>query len=489
MTIREMRDGVRSGALKARALTEESLKRAKAWQPKINAFISILDESALKRADAIDKIVAMKKDWGPLAGVPIAVKDLLCTEGVRTTAASKILDNFIPPYSSTVVKKLEDAGAIIMGKANLDEFAMGASNENSAYGPVKNPIDLTRVPGGSSGGSAAAVAAAIAPGAIGTDTGGSIREPASFCGITGIKPTYGRVSRYGVVAFASSLDQVGPMAANVLDSALLLEVIAGKDSHDSTSADVPVPKFSETVVDNMKGVKVGLPKEYFVEGVEPEVRAAIDKSVEVLKSQGAQIVNISLPLTSYGIAVYYLVACCEASSNLARYDGVRFGRRSRDSKDIFDLYCRSRGEGFGAEPKRRIMLGTYALSSGYYDAYYKKACQVRRLIRDDFMKAFSQCDVIAGPVTTGPAFKLGEKASDPLAMYLNDIFTLSPSLAGIPGMSVNCGFTKAGLPVGLQLLAKHFEEDKMIRAAFNVEKILGLKQAFGKFAEKLVSHV
>lgn len=479
LTIKKIREGVCKGEFKASALTEESIKRAKEGQPKYNAFITICEKEALERAKEIDKLVAGKKDPGPLAGVPIAVKDMLCTKGIRTTAASKILDNFIPPYSSTVVTRLEQAGAVIIGKTNLDEFAMGASNENSSYGPVKNPHDATRVPGGSSGGSAAAVAARIVPGSIGTDTGGSIREPASFCGVAGIKPTYGRVSRYGVVAFASSLDQVGPMAQNTEDASIILEAISGFDSCDSTSANVSVPKWSTSLQTNMKGMKVGRPKEYFVEGVDPEVRKAIDNSIELMKAQGAQIVDVSLPLTSYGIAVYYLVACCEASSNLSRYDGVRFGHRSKDAKNLMELYCRSRGEGFGAEPKRRIMLGTYALSSGYYDAYYKKACQVRRLIRDDFLKAFTQCDVMVGPVTPSPAFKLGEKISDPLAMYLNDIFTLSPSLAGIPGLSVNCGYTKAGLPVGLQILSKHFEEEKIIRAGHTVETHLGLRSPHG----------
>jgi len=479
LKVKTIRDAVRKGELKARALVEESLKRAKENQSKLNTFITICEKEAIESADRIDKLVTAKKDPGPLAGVPMAVKDLLCTKGIRTTAGSKILDNFIPPYSCTVIQKLEAAGAVIMGKANLDEFAMGASNENSAFGPVKNPLDLTRVPGGSSGGSAAAVAAKIAPGSIGTDTGGSIREPASFCGVVGIKPTYGRVSRYGVVAFASSLDQVGPMAHNTEDAAIILESIAGFDPCDSTTADKPVPPWSSNISNNMKGMKVGKPKEYFVEGVDPEVRKAIDNGIEVMKSQGAEIVDIDLPLTPYGIAVYYLVACCEASSNLARFDGVRFGHRSKDAKDLMDLYCRSRGEGFGAEPKRRIMLGTYALSSGYYDAYYKKACQVRRLVRDDFIKAFQKCDVIVGPVTPAPAFKLGEKVSDPLAMYLNDIFTLSPSLAGIPGLSVNAGFTKSGLPIGLQVLATHFQEEKILRAAHTLESNLGLVNPHG----------
>lgn len=476
LTIKSMGEKVRSGEIKAAALVEESLKLAKKSQGQLNAFITICEEEALKRARQVDQAVADRKDPGPLAGVPIAVKDLLLTKGVKTTAASKILDGFVPTYSSTVIEKLENAGAIIVGKTNLDEFAMGASNENSAYGPVKNPWDLTRVPGGSSGGSAAVVAANITPGSIGTDTGGSIREPASFCGITGIKPTYGRVSRYGVVAFASSLDQVGPMAKNVEDAALMLEVISGKDGHDSTSASVDVPAFSRNIPDDVKGLKIGLPKEYFVDGIEPEVRKAVENSIAVLKSRGAEVVDISLPHTSYGIAVYYIIAPCEASSNLARYDGVRYGFRAQGASDIQDLYTRSRGEGFGPEPKRRIMLGTYALSSGYYDAYYNKACQVRRLIRDDFLKAFAKCDLIATPVTTGPAFKLGEKSADPLKMYLNDIFTLSPSLAGIPALSVNCGYTKEGLPIGLQLMGKHFDESKIIRAGYTVEKHLGLEK-------------
>ncbi|MCC6276992.1 MAG: Asp-tRNA(Asn)/Glu-tRNA(Gln) amidotransferase subunit GatA [Oligoflexia bacterium] len=470
----EIAKKVRSGEVSAKTVATEALARAKNKNKELNAFITLTDDQALEQAEKVDRMVSQKRDPGLLAGVPVGIKDILLTKGVRTTAGSKILENFVPPYSSTVVEKLEAAGAITIGKTNLDEFAMGASNENSAFGPVKNPWDTSRVPGGSSGGSAAAVAARLVPGAIGTDTGGSIREPAAFCGLTGIKPTYGRVSRYGVVAFASSLDQVGPMTHSVQDAALMLQAISGKDPKDSTTAVQAVPDFSKALVKNVKGFKVGLPKEYFADGIEPEVRAAVDNAIAVLKSQGAEIVPLSLPLTSHGIAVYYLIAPCEASSNLARYDGVKYGHRSKDSKDLMDLYCRSRGEGFGAEPKRRIMLGTFALSSGYYDAYYKKACQVRRLLRDDFVKAFKQVDVIAAPVATGPAFKLGEKADDPLAMYLNDIFTLPPSLAGIPALSVNCGFTKSGLPIGFQLMAKHWDEEKIIQAAFTVEQNLGL---------------
>jgi aspartyl-tRNA(Asn)/glutamyl-tRNA(Gln) amidotransferase subunit A len=477
-----IRTNVQSGEFKARILVEESLRRAKSSQASLNSFITICESEALKRADEIDLEISKGRNPGPLAGVPVAVKDMLCTKGIKTTAASKILSNFIPTYSSTVVEKLEAAGAIIIGKTNLDEFAMGASNENSAFGPVKNPWDLTCVPGGSSGGSAAAVAASITPASIGTDTGGSIREPASFCGVTGIKPTYGRVSRYGVIAFSSSLDQVGPIAQNVKDASLLLEVISGKDRRDSTSADVPALDLfslkSKVFSGNVKGLKVGIPKEYFVEGIEPEVRQAVQRSIEILKNQGAEVVEISLPMTEHGIAVYYLIAPCEASSNLARYDGVRFGHRTSHASDIHELYAKSRGEGFGAEPKRRIMLGTYALSSGYYDAYYKKACQVRRLIREDFLKAFTKCDVLITPVAPTAAFKIGEKSADPLKMYLNDVFTLPPSLAGIPGLSINSGFTKTGLPIGTQILANHFREDLMLQAAFAIESNLSQEDSF-----------
>lgn len=469
LTVKTIADRVQKGDLKAQDLVAESLKRAKQSQKDLNAFITI-DDGAIEKAKEVDAAVKAGKKVGKLAGLPIAVKDLLLTKGVRTTAASKILGNFIPPYSATIVKKLEAAGAIIMGKTNLDEFAMGASNENSAFGPVKNPWDLTRVPGGSSGGSAAVVAARVTPASIGTDTGGSIREPANFCGIVGIKPTYGRVSRFGVVAFASSLDQAGPMCATVEDAALVLEAISGKDPRDSTSADVPVPDWSKNIPSDMKGLKVGLPREYFVEGLDPEVEKSVRSAVDILKSAGAQIVDVSLPMTKYGVAVYYIVAPCEASANLSRYDGVRYGYRSKDAGDLDELYKRSRGEGFGAEPKRRIILGTYALSSGYYDAYYKKACQVRRLIRQDYEKAFSQCDVLVTPVTAAPAFKIGEKSDDPLAMYLNDIYTLTAPLAGIPGMSLNCGYSKSGLPIGVQILASHFQEDKIFRAATIIEK-------------------
>jgi len=481
LTVEQIRNRVRKGELKAVDVAQESLKRIKANNPKLNAFITISEELAFEQARAVDEKVRAGRDPGILAGVPVAVKDMLCTKGVRTTAASKILNDFIPPYNATVVEKLVGAGAIVVGKANQDEFAMGSSNENSAFGNVKNPWDLTRVPGGSSGGSAAAVAARLAPAAIGTDTGGSIRQPASFCGITGIKPTYGRVSRYGVIAFASSLDQVGPMTQNVKDAAIMLEAICGKDPKDSTSASIAVPKWSEGLKSDMKGMTVGLPKEYFDEGIEPDVRKAVTRAIDTMKAQGAKVVDISLPLTPYAIGIYYLIATSEASSNLARYDGIRFGHRTKQAGDLDDLYKNSRGEGFGPEPKRRIMLGTYALSSGYYDAYYKKASQARRLLKEDFLKAFNQCDVIACPVTTGPAFRIGEKSSDPLALYLNDIFTLSLNLAGLPGMSVNCGFTESeapqgpGLPIGLQLMSKHFEEDKILRAAYTVEQNLGLK--------------
>ncbi|MBK9293651.1 MAG: Asp-tRNA(Asn)/Glu-tRNA(Gln) amidotransferase subunit GatA [Oligoflexia bacterium] len=469
LSVKTIAEKIQNKELKAQEVVAESLNRAKKSQKDLNSFITICEAEALKKAEQIDKQVSGGKGVGPLCGVPVAVKDILLTKGIKTTAASKILGNFIPPYSSTVVEKLERAGAVIIGKTNLDEFAMGASNENSAFGVVKNPWDLTRVPGGSSGGSAAAVAAKITPASIGTDTGGSIREPANFCGIVGIKPTYGRVSRFGVVAFASSLDQVGPMADTVESAALMLEVISGKDEKDSTSANVAVEEFSKIKAKDVKGLRVGLPKEYFVDGIEADVKKSVEEAIKILKDAGAQVKEISLPMTKHGIAVYYLIAPCEASANLSRYDGIRFGYRSSDATSLEELYKRSRGEGFGAEPKRRIMLGTFALSSGYYDAYYKKACQVRRLIKEDFDKAFTQVDVIVTPVTTGPAFKIGDKSSDPLAMYLNDIFTLPPSLAGIPGISLNCGYTKQGLPIGVQLLSNHFEEAKLIQAGCVIE--------------------
>jgi aspartyl-tRNA(Asn)/glutamyl-tRNA(Gln) amidotransferase subunit A len=406
----------------------------------------------------------------------MGIKDMLCTQGVQTTAGSKILGGFVPPYSATVVERLEKAGAISLGKTNLDEFAMGSSSETSHYGVSRNPWNLDCVPGGSSGGSAAAVAAGMCAASIGTDTGGSIRQPANFCGVVGVKPTYGRVSRFGIVAFASSLDQAGPMTRSVEDAALILEVICGKDAKDATTSTKPVPEFSKHLNKSLKGIKIGLPREYFSDKVSADTQAAVDRTIQAAKAEGAEVVEVSIPLSEYGVPVYYLIATSEASSNLARYDGVRFGYRadfqSDPAKDTEDFYSRTRGEGFGPEVKRRIVLGTYALSSGYYDAYYIKACQVRRLLREQFLAAFQKCDVMLSPVTTHPAFKVGERLQDPLQMYLNDIFTISTNLAGIPGMSLPAGFSREGLPIGVQLSAAHFQEQKMLNVAYALEQQL-----------------
>jgi aspartyl-tRNA(Asn)/glutamyl-tRNA(Gln) amidotransferase subunit A len=400
-----------------------------------------------------------------LAGVPIGIKDVMVTKGVRTTAGSKILENFIPPYDCTVVARLEAAGAIMLGKMNCDEFAMGSSNENSAYGPVRNPRDKSRVPGGSSGGSAAAVAAGMAVATLGSDTGGSIRQPASFCGVVGLMPTYGRVSRYGLIAFASSLDHIGPLTKTVKDTAILLRVIAGHDPLDSTSVDVPVPNYEADLAKPVAGLKIGVPKEYFGEGLDEEVRAAIEAGIVKLRSAGCEIVPISLPHTKYAIPTYYVIATAEASANLARFDGVRYGHRSKDANTLSQMYRKSRDEGFGAEVKRRIMLGTYALSSGYYDAYYIKAQRVRTLLTRDFEEAFQKVDAIVTPTAPTPAFKIGEKSDDPLSMYLADIYTVTADLAGVPGISVPCGQTLSGLPIGLQILGRHFDESTVLRVA------------------------
>lgn len=471
----ELAQKIKAGELKATAVTEAFLDRSKTLNSKLNAFIT-LNEKAVANAEAIDRAINAKKSVGVLAGVPIGVKDLLCTKNLKTTAASKILGNFIPPYSATVVEKLQNAGAVILGKTNLDEFAMGSSNENSAYGPVKNPWALDRVPGGSSGGSAAAVAAQMVPGSIGTDTGGSIRQPASYCGVVGMKPTYGRVSRYGIIAFASSLDQAGPMAADIRDTALMLEAISGHDPHDSTSSKKEVPKFSEHLTEDLKGLTVGRPVEYFGDGIDPEISATVEKAFQAVKARGAKVVDVSVPSVKYGISIYYLVATSEASSNLARFDGVRFGFRAKDARNIEEVYSRSRGQGFGPEVKRRIMLGTYALSSGYYDAYYIKACKARRLLQNDFLKAFKQCDVMLSPVTPLNPFKIGEQINDPLAMYLSDIHTISTNLAGLPGISVPGGFTKSGLPIGVQLTGRHFEEQAILNVGYAIEKNIGLEK-------------
>ena len=435
----------------------------------INSFLALSRERALAQAERVDGLLAKGDDAGPLAGVPVAVKDVFAMRGAPATAGSKILAGWMPPYDATAVTKLEAAGAVILGKLNCDEFAMGSSNENSAYGPVRNPRALDRVPGGSSGGSAAAVAAGLTCATLGTDTGGSIRQPAAFCGVVGVLPTYGRVSRFGLIAFASSLDHVGPLTANVTDAATMLGVLAGKDPLDATSADRPVDDYVNELAKPVTGLKIGVPEEYFGEGLDDEVRAAVEAAIEGLKARGCEIVKISLPHTKYAIPTYYVIATAEASANLQRFDGVRFGHRSEDSKTLSAMFRKSREEGFGPEVKRRILLGTYALSAGYYDAYYKKAQQVRALVTRDFLDAFVRCDAIVGPVTPTPAFKLGEKTDDPLAMYLADVYSVAADMAGVCGLSVPGGTTKDGLPIGVQVMAKHFDESTMLRVGLAIE--------------------
>ena len=453
----------------ATLLVEEFYRKIKAEDGEIHAYLTLSEERAFAQAKRIDDLAGRGDPLPPLAGVPVAIKDVMVTRGVRSTAGSKILENFVPPYDCTAVARLEAAGAIVLGKTNCDEFAMGSSNENSAYGPVRNPRDKTRVPGGSSGGSAAAVAAGTAVASLGSDTGGSIRQPASFCGVVGLMPTYGRVSRYGLIAFASSLDHIGPFTKTVKDAAILLNVIAGRDPMDSTSADVPVPDYTQEIGKSVRGMKLGIPKEYFGEGLDAEVRSTVEAGIELLQETGAEIVPISLPHTGYAIPTYYVIATAEASANLARYDGVRYGYRSPNLRTLAEMYRKTRDEGFGPEVKRRIMLGTYALSSGYYDAYYLKAQRVRTLLARDFQDAFTKVDAILTPTAPTAAFKLGEKSDDPLSMYLADIYTVTADLAGIPGISVPCGQTKSGLPIGLQILGKHFDEGTILRIAHVVE--------------------
>ncbi|MGD0013776.1 MAG: Asp-tRNA(Asn)/Glu-tRNA(Gln) amidotransferase subunit GatA [Bryobacteraceae bacterium] len=472
LTIRQVKEGLAAGRFSAVELAREALRFAEAENPKTNAYLHFCPERALAAARRVDEKLARGEDLGPLAGVPVAVKDVILTQGVRTTAGSKLLANYIAPYDATAVIRLEQAGGVILGKTNCDEFAMGSSTENSAFGPVRNPVALDRVPGGSSGGSGASVAQGTAVVALGSDTGGSIRQPASFCGVVGVTPTYGRVSRYGLIAFASSLDHIGPLARNVHDAALLLGVIAGRDASDATSAFAPVPDYTALLDGNVRGARIGLPKEYF-RGLASETGDLILAGVERLKQLGCEVREISLPHTEYAIGAYYIICTAEASSNLARYDGVRYTYRSPASATLSDMYRNTRGEGFGAECKRRIMLGTYVLSAGYYDAYYLKAQRVRNLIARDFSEAFKQVDVILTPVSPFPAFKLGEKLDDPLEMYLSDIYTITGSLAGIPCMSVPCGNTAAGLPVGLQILTNHFNEAGMFRLADALERSAG----------------
>ena len=469
LTIDRIRQGLDAKEFSAVEVAREALAFADAENPKTNAYLHLSAERALQSAAAVDQKIARGEDAGRLAGVPIAVKDVIVTKALKTTCGSRLLANFIPPYDATAVQRLEAEGGVIIGKTNCDEFAMGSSNENSAFGPVRNPIALDRVPGGSSGGSAAVVAQGTAVVSLGSDTGGSIRQPASFCGVVGVTPTYGRVSRYGLVAFASSLDHIGPFGRNVKDTATLLGAIAGRDPMDSTSAEAPVPDYAALLDGNVRGLKIGLPKEYF-QGVESDTGDRIQEGIRTLEKLGCEVKEISLPATEHAISCYYIICTAEASSNLARYDGVRYTVRSPNSATLSDMYRNTRGEGFGAECKRRIMLGTYVLSAGYYDAYYLKAQQVRTLISRDFTNAFSDVDAIVAPVSPFPAFKLGEKIDDPLAMYLSDIYTITGSLAGIPCMSVPCGATSDGLPVGMQILCNHFEEAKMFRLAHAFEQ-------------------
>jgi aspartyl-tRNA(Asn)/glutamyl-tRNA(Gln) amidotransferase subunit A len=470
LTIDQARSAVQEQRTSASALAEAYYAKIESDDPKIGAYLTLSKDRALAKAAEIDGLAAKGEKLPPLGGVPVGIKDVMVTKGVRSTAGSKILGNYIPPYDCTAVARLEAAGAVVLGKLNCDEFAMGSSNENSAWKPVHNPRDLSRVPGGSSGGSAACVAADMAVVALGSDTGGSIRQPASFCGVVGLLPTYGRVSRYGLIAFASSLDHIGPLAKTVKDAAIVLRTIAGRDPMDATSAEVPVPDYVAELEKPVRGMKIGIAKEYLGEGLQDEVRSAVEAGIEKLASLGCEIQEISLPHTAYAVPAYYIVATAEASSNLARFDGVRYGYRAKNGRTLAEMYRQSRNQGFGAEVKRRIMLGTYALSAGYYDAYYLKAQKVRTLLARDFEEAFKKVDAIVTPTSPTAAFKLGEKVDDPLAMYLADIYTVTADLAGIPGISVPCGATREKLPIGLQILGRHFDEATVLRVAHAYEQ-------------------
>ena len=470
LTIHEAHTLLKKKEISSEELTRSVLERIDALDEKLGAYITITADTALEQARQADREIS-KGRCQPLTGIPLAIKDLICIKGVRTTCASRILENYVPPYDATVAQKLKNAGAVFIGKVNMDEFAMGSSTENSGLKLTRNPWDLTRIPGGSSGGSAVAVSADMCMGALGSDTGGSIRQPASHCSVVGMKPTYGRVSRYGLVAYASSLDQIGPLAKDVTDCALILNVIAGYDSADSTSVQKEVPDYTRSIEDGLKDLTIGIPKEYHSdEGLDPDVARAVRQAIDIFKDLGAKCVEISLPYTDYLVAVYYVIAPSEASSNLARYDGVKYGFRNKDENELWEMYRGTRSNGFGPEVQRRIIIGTYCLSAGYYDAYYGQASAVRTLIIEDFKKAFEKCDVILTPVAPTPAFKLGEIIDDPLTMYLSDVFTISANLAGIPGMSVPCGFSAEGLPIGLQLLGRHFEEEKLLKTAYNFEQ-------------------
>ena len=471
-TIDAVKQSLAAKQLSARELTDEFYKRIAARNPELNAFLALSPERAYTQADRIDALIAANKPLPPLAGVPVALKDVLSTRGITTTCGSKILEHYVPPYDATAVTRLDEAGAVILGKTNCDEFAMGSSNENSAYGPVKNPESLDRVPGGSSGGSAAAVAAGLAVASLGTDTGGSIRQPGALCGIPAMMGSYGRVSRYGLIAFASSLDRIGPFASNVKDVAAILQTIAGRDPNDSTSTTAPVPAYTDEIQKSVKGLRIGIPRDYFAEGMDTGVRDKIEKGIELLKKLGCKPIDIRMPHTDYAIATYYIIATAEASSNLARYDGVRYGLRA-DDPTLLGMYRKTRGAGFGPEVKRRIVLGTYVLSAGYYDAYYLKGQKVRALIAQDFREAFTKVDAIVTPTSPIPAFKLGEKTNDPLQMYLADIYTVTGSLAGVPGISVPCGKICGKLPVGLQLFGPPFGESRILQLAHAFEQAGG----------------
>lgn len=473
LTVSEIARKIKEKEITIKEVLDSVYNRIENVEEKVSAYVTLTKEQAYNRATKLQERLDNGEDIGIMGGVPIAIKDNICTNGIKTTCSSKMLENFVPFYDATVIEKLENAGAIIIGKTNMDEFAMGSSTENSAIKKTKNPWDLERVPGGSSGGSAAAVACDIAPCALGTDTGGSIRQPASFCNVVGLKPTYGLVSRYGVVAYASSLDQVGPLTKSVEDAAILLNVIAGKDEKDTTSADIPKKDYLKSIKDNIKGKKIGVPTEFISDGINEDVKKAYEENLNTLKELGAEIIEIKLDYAKYSLPTYYIIATAEASSNLGRYDGIRYGHRAKDFSSLDELYVKSRTEGFGDEVKRRIMLGTYVLSSGYYDAYYKRGQKVRTLIIDDFKKAFEKCDVIAIPTTPNTSFKFGEKTSNPLEMYLEDIYTVPVNIAGLPGISVPGGFDKNGMPIGMQFISKAFDEENLLQVAYTFEKNTG----------------
>jgi aspartyl-tRNA(Asn)/glutamyl-tRNA(Gln) amidotransferase subunit A len=470
LTIHELHELLVKKEVTSREAAEALYRQIKKVDGKVEAYLTLTEEEAFRQADQVDHKIARGEVIGDLAGVPVGLKDILCTKGIRTTCGSKILEEYIPFYDGTVVKRLKERDAVILGKFNMDEFAMGSSTENSGFQITRNPWNLERIPGGSSGGSAAAVAADECIAALGTDTGGSIRQPASCCGVVGLKPTYGRVSRYGLVAFASSLDQIGPITKDVEDCAILMNAISGYDPYDSTSVNVEVPDYKQSLIKDIKGIRIGIPDEYFIEGMDPDVEKSVTQAIDHFKKWGAEVQKISLPHIEYAVATYYIICTAEASSNLARYDGVKYGLRPKGFRDLMEMYTRTRAEGFGKEVKRRIILGTYVLSAGYYEAYYRKASQVRTLMRMDFEEAYQKVDVVITPTAPTPAFRIGEKVEDPLQMYLSDIFTIPVNLAGIPAISIPCGFSHEELPIGLQIMGKHFDEGKLLRVAYTFEQ-------------------